>query len=110
MDKLTLCFYEYPAALHEIEEWEKSKIKTIIKKEKSEDNRIDYLIRISETEKEILICFPQHYLNGCDLNKEIYNLLTINLYNKTLLFGKFNSKQLRFISIIIEKYENFKNE
>lgn len=105
---LTLCFYENPAALHEIKAWEKTKIKEIISIQEHNDGRINYLIQRSESQMEVLICFPQQYMRGYDINQEVNRLLEAgDVYHKTLVFGKFNSSQLRFLSIILENYEKF---
>lgn len=96
--KLTVVFYENPAALAEIDFWEstmKSKIKT---KEKEGDDIIFSL------EDEMLWCTP---VDKPSIEK-IFSLLKNNVvfnYYKTLVFGKVNSKLAVDLSYYISKLE-----
>ena len=108
-NKLTLCFYEHPQALHEIDSWQelvKDKI-TKISEEDSSDFRIVNLNREDGT-KENLIVIPMKESNiDFDLTREIveFGILKEYVYYKTLLFGKFDSSNLDKISKFIKKYE-----
>lgn len=102
---LTICFYEYPAALHEIEAWEKLKKESIIDKT-SNDGIIRFILMTSKNEVEMLICFPNYTKCVEDSKKFISEKIKNGfIYNKTLLFGKFSSTQLIKITNVIKFYE-----
>lgn len=103
---LTICFYEYPAALHEISAWEKLKKDSIIDKSELPEGRIKFLLLNSKKEYELLICIP-NYINAIKHSKDIFEqkIKERFIYNKTLFFGKFNSRQIIEVTKLIKEFE-----
>lgn len=109
---LTLCFYENPAALHEIEQWEKTKTDQIKSKTTYINGRIDFLLEREDGQVERLVCYPNDvYVDQkpfYDINQQVFDFLNKDYkYHKTLLFGKFNSEQMMAIYDRIFYYERF---
>lgn len=98
MKLITICYYEYPAALHEIDAWEKLKNNQIITKTKLLDNVIYYKL-----ENELLICIPVGELIN-SFNYETF--LKNGKYYKTLIFGKVDSNNLKNILEKVIVFEN----
>lgn len=98
--KITCTFYEYPAALHDINLWEELKGSAIHFKEDLKYDRIYYL------EDEILICTPfknsNHPLLWSFINKDD------NTYNKTLAFGKITKEDASMLWKFMDSAENIK--
>lgn len=97
MKKLTVVFYEYPKALHDIKAWEELKQNEIQEKYQQTDSKFIY-----ELEKEIVYCTPLLFFDKLDIG------LRRVFYYKTLIFGKFNSDELLKISQITSEYEKTK--
>ena len=113
---LTICFYENPAAKQELVFWEgliKDKIQS-----KSYINDIwSYHLKDGEGH-ELVVCIPIDLTeefrdvsnvsrivdNECDMHQVPGKLK----YYKTLIFGKVQSDQLKFISIMMELMERGK--
>lgn len=113
LNKTTLCFYQHPEALHEINSWkELVKDKTIrISQDENVHFQIVELKREDETfENLIIVPVIENQINF-ELTKEIieYGLIKEYKYYKTLLFGRFNSSDLESISKFIKKHESRKN-
>ncbi len=88
MKKITLVFFEYPAALHEINAWEINMQNKIVTSTHHKNDRITFHLK----NNEIVECF-----NNDDFSfKEVLKIFTDTLatYNKTLFFGKFELNQL----------------
>lgn len=96
--KLTVVFYENPKALHEIENWEKSKSEEIIAKDIVNDNIVFIL------KDETVFCTP---VDNQDL-LAIYAMIKSAgfTYNKTLIFGKVDSKQLIHLTAAVNNFES----
>ncbi len=107
--KLTLCFYENPAAKQEITFWEglvKDKIKT-----KSKVNDIWSYHLNDEEGDEVVVCIP------IELTEEFRDISNVSRladsefdrhqvtgklkYEKTLIFGRVESAQLQFITVMM---------
>ena len=92
--KLTICFYENPAAKQELVFWEglmKDKIKS-----KSYINDI-WSYHIHDVgENELVVCIPIDLIPGK------------GKYHKTLIFGKAQTEQLKFITIMMGLMERGK--
>lgn len=96
--KLTVVFYENPAALAEINFWE-STMQDKIKTKECENDDI-----IFSLEDEMLWCTP---VDKPSIEK-IFTLLKNNVafyYHKTLMFGRLNSKLAVDLSYYISKLE-----
>ncbi len=108
--KLTICFYENPAAKQEITFWEglvKQKIKT-----KSKVNDIWSYHLNDEEGDELVVCIP------IELTEEFRDISNVSKladgefdrhkvhgklkYGKTLIFGKVETEQLKFIAIMMD--------
>jgi hypothetical protein len=98
-DRLTITFYENPAALAEIEFWEQSMANEIRRKTNLGHDILYYL-----NKKEAVYCTP---IDKPSL-KTINELLESKdyVYNKTLIFGKVNSEQLDTIRNFCLTQEN----
>ena len=103
--KLTLCFYENPAAKQEIKFWESLVEDTITTKSFIGDNW-GYSLE-KEMKQEFVCCIPLQDLtrnfdvmavveNVFDLHRK--NEFDILVYNKVLIFGKVEVEQLQYIS------------
>lgn len=107
MIKITLVFYQFPEANHELENWEKSQEGKIHKEVIDNKGRIVYTM-INKDEK--LYCFD---INNFFIN-EIHNVffesrtgsrIISYIYNKTLIFGKVGYVALKKIEKLLFKYE-----
>lgn len=118
----TVCFYEYPAASHDIEKWKLSIEPQLVLYKSFSDNVHVFLLNkqnsnISSPAKyEIVICTPIKLLDDVGVNKtslmmesSIENIISIESflnglelkYNKCLIFGKVEVNQLKNIIIFI---------
>ena len=105
--KLTVCFYEYPAALQEIKFWEGLVKDKIINKERS-GNFLNYLLDKND-HYEFVCCMPLQVLLNQSLQgltnlvkNSLYQLMPTKEYvdikqnwHKVLVFGKVDKDQLR---------------
>ena len=103
--KLTLCFYENPAAKQEIKFWESLVEDTIQTKSFIGDNWGYSLVK--ESGNEFVCCIPLQDLNrSLDVMavvEDVFDLhrkseFDILMYNKVLVFGKVEVEQLQFIT------------
>ncbi len=109
MKKITAVFYEYPAALHDIEAWEKLKEDDITASFCLGENSTMYYLNPKPEDKglfdeEILITMPIQNPNL----EPIEALLQSNYYYKTLIFGKVTSEWLKVVNFFVNKYEAIK--
>jgi uncharacterized protein YecA (UPF0149 family) len=109
MKKITAVFYEYPAALHDIEAWEKLKEDSITDIKNLTENSTMYFLNPKPQDKglfdeEILITMP---IQNPDLTT-VEALLSSNYYYKTLIFGKVTSEWLKTVNSFINKWEAIK--
>lgn len=107
--KLTLCFYENPAAKQELVFWEglvKDKIQS-----KSYINDIwSYHLRDGE-ENEMVVCIPIDLTDGFKSISQVSSIADNEFdlhkapgklhYHKTLIFGRVEEAQLKFISTMM---------
>lgn len=108
--KLTICFYENPAAKQEIKFWE-GLVEDKISSKSFVDDRWSYHLE-EDSEHELVVCIPLEDtkdFRGIDSVSKIANdkfgLHQIPgklKYYKTLIFGKVEVEQLKFISIMID--------
>ena len=111
--KLTLCFYENPGALKEIEHWEKAMSKSIISKWKVE-SELSYAIGREDKTLELMMCTPLDTLPVRDVsgittmakNLALLHGVPEPKYYKTLIFGKVETDQVKFISTMMQILEN----
>ena len=105
MTKITLVFYQYPEAEHELLNWEKTQDQ--LHKEIKSNGKIIYTL-IDKDEK--LYCFD---INNFSL-EEVYNIFCYSdtgskissyTYNKVLIFGKINYINLVKIQQLLIKFE-----
>lgn len=114
--KLTICFYENPAAKQEIKFWEglvEDRIKS-----KSYINDIWSYHLEDLGEHELVVCIPIEKTSDFrDISKVssiadkefvLHQIPGKLRYHKTLIFGKVESDHLRFISIMIDLMEKGK--
>lgn len=103
--KLTICFYENPAAKQEIKFWESLVEDTIQTKSFIGDNWGYSLVK--ESGNEFVCCIPlQDLIKNFDVMltvEDVFNLhrkneFDILVYNKVLIFGKVEVEQLQYIS------------
>lgn len=102
--KLTYCFYENPAAKQEIKFWE-SLVEDSIKSKSFIGDNWGYRLE-KDGEIEFVCCIPLQDLHyntvvekiSNDVFKLHQNENEILTYHKTLIFGKVETDQLRFIS------------
>ena len=103
--KLTLCFYENPAAKQEIKFWESLVEDTIQTKSFIGDNWGYSLVK--ESGNEFVCCILLQDLNrSLDVMavvEDVFDLhrkseFDILMYNKVLVFGKVEVEQLQFIT------------
>lgn len=109
MKKITAVFYEYPAACHDIEAWEKLKENDITDCFNLGNNSSMYFLNPKPEDKgifdeEILITMPIQNPNLTDIE----GLLKSNYYYKTLIFGKVTSEWLKVVNTFVNKYEAIK--
>ena len=111
--KLTLCSYENPGALKEIEHWEKAMSKSIISKWKVE-SELSYAIGREDKTLELMMCTPLDTLpvrETKQIMRMANNLALLHgvpelKYYKTLIFGRVEEDQLRFISTMMMILKN----
>lgn len=114
--KLTICFYENPAAKQEIKFWEglvDDKIKS-----KSYIGDIWSYYLVDGNKQEFVVCIPIDYTEKytsieevskiADNEFDLHNIKGKLKYYKTLIFGKVESDQLRFISTMLILFEKGK--
>jgi hypothetical protein len=126
---ITVVFYEYPAALHNIKDWENS-IYSRIKYKQQVDKSFLYILdsHKRDSDYELIYCFPidifnfassgfinsiTEYLSGDDT--KVDNLLHVpsmfacpkNRFNKLLLFGKFRITDIDRIKSSVQKIKNY---
>lgn len=102
--KLTYCFYENPAAKQEIKFWE-SLVADSIKSKSFIGDNWGYRLE-KDGEVEFVCCIPLQDLNhNKDVEHVAENVFKLHqneneilTYHKTLIFGKVEIDQLRFIS------------
>ena len=107
--KLTLCFYENPGALKEIEHWEKAMEKNIISVWKVE-SELSYVIAREDKTLELMMCTPLDTLPVRDVSEiktMSHNLALLHgisepKYYKTLIFGRVEIDQLTCISTMMQ--------
>src|ERR1035437_9626961 len=97
MIQVTLVFYQFSDALHELEQWEKQQN---VFKDQVDDRRIVYTL-INKDEK--LFCFDINSFTFAEVN-DIINSKTYT-YKKTLVFGKVNLLNLIKLQQILMKIE-----
>ena len=108
--KLTICFYENPAAKQEIKFWE-SLVEDKISSKSFVDDRWSYHLE-ENNEHELVVCIP---LKDVENFRGIYNISTIAndkfdlhripgklRYHKTLIFGKVEVEQLKYITVMMD--------
>ena len=107
--KLTLCFYENPAAKQEIKFWE-SLVEDTIKTKSFIGNNWGYSLE-KEFERELVCCIPLQDLSkeydAMSTTEDVFDLhrkseFDILIYNKTLIFGKVEVDQLTYISTMMQ--------
>lgn len=97
MKKVTLVFYEYPAAKHHIDEWEEQQQQKIKDKVVNEDdNTVFYYL-----EDEILYCHPINDFS-IELIGKLISHKNDKKYHKTLIFGRVEMNQLEKIQRLIQ--------
>jgi hypothetical protein len=110
--KLTLCFYENPAAKQEIKFWE-SLVEDTIKTKSFIGDNWGYSLE-KELEREFVCCIPlQDLSRGYDIMstaEDVFDLhrkneFDILLYNKVLIFGKVEVEQLKYISTMMHIWQ-----
>ena len=103
--KLTLCFYENPAAKQEIKFWESLVEDTIQTKSFIGDNWGYSLVK--ESGNEFVCCIPLQDLGrSFDVMARVEDVFELHrknefdilAYNKVLIFGKVEVEQLQFIA------------
>ena len=109
MKKITVCFYEYPAALHDIDAWQKLKEDSITDIQNIGNNSTMFWLNPKPEDKhlfdgEILIATPIQE----PMLPLIYDLISKNYYYKTLIFGKVTAELLRNVTKFVEEQENIK--
>ena len=98
--KLTVVFYENPAALAEIDFWEKSKGELILEKQKNADDLVFVL------DDEVVFCTPIGKPNVLAIYKYLDS--EAFTYHKTLIFGRVTSHSLIYTNAYILKFETYK--
>jgi hypothetical protein len=126
---ITVVFYEYPAALHNLKEWENSIYNRIKYKQQVEKSFL-YILDSNkrDSDYELIYCFPidifnfassgfinsiTEYLSGN--GTQVDNLLYVprmfvcpkNRFNKLLLFGKFRITDIDRIKSSVQKIKNY---
>ena len=103
--KLTICFYENPAAKQEIKFWE-SLVEDTIQTKSFIGDHWGYSL-VKETGNEFVCCIPlQDLCRSFDVMATAEDMFDLHrktdfdmlLYNKVLVFGKVEVKQLQFIT------------
>lgn len=99
MKTATLCIFQYPEALAEIEFWENTNSNKIWSKAIVEE---DFFIYNMKDYKERVICINKDNLKKYE---HLIHVDLLNNFNKLLLFGKFNCAELQQIINLVSKYE-----
>ena len=117
----TMCFFENPAALHDIKMWEELKFDKIVSKLVQPDGTRVYLVTLDPEEcgyyYEIVYCtdikmiYDSSQLHNFRLKMHSfvsnYAGSEISLdYNKSIIFGKVKSGVIEVISEMIQYLEN----
>ena len=107
--KLTICFYENPAAKQEIKFWE-GLVEDKIKSRLYIGDEWSYHL-VDGNKHEMVLCIPtddiEKYTELGEISKiaddkfDLHNIPGKLKYHKTLIFGKVNSDQLRFMSCFV---------
>ena len=112
MMKVSLCFYENPAALQEIKFWE-STVSNIILDKYSKNGLISYIIE-KEGYEELMLCIPmeESYYTVFKVEDIISDILIAHnrteseiSYKKTLVFGKITPEFTSFSEVLLDFYE-----
>ena len=112
MIKVSLCFYENPAALQEIKFWE-STVSSIILDKYSKNGLISYIIE-KEGYEELMLCIPMEelYYTVFKVEDIISDTLIAHnrteseiSYKKTLVFGKITPEFTSFSEVLLDFYE-----
>lgn len=118
---LTVCFYQYPFALEEIQAWE-AKMWSVIFYKRKLGNNIFYLIEVPKSKEdrpklELMIATPIsgiHFIDIGDIQdwsiqelKRIFQTDCIQelIFGKTIIFGAAHSRALKKIARITEDLE-----
>ena len=110
--KLTICFYENPAAKQEIKFWESLVDDTIKTKSFIGDNW-GYSLE-KDLEREFVCCIPMQDLSRTyDTMKVVEGVFDLHrksefdvlIYNKVLVFGKVEVEQLKYISTMMQIWQ-----
>ena len=120
MVKVSLCFYENPAAIQEIKFWESLVKKDIISSAQdieSGDDVFSYILKKID-HYELMICIPMskefytiekvEALIGNHLSFRGYDSIDL-LYKKTLVFGKIDYEFTQFAAALLDFYETQKH-
>ena len=108
--KLTLCFYENPAAKQEIKFWE-GLVEEKIKSRSFIDDRWSYHLEDNGVH-ELVICIPLEDTKEfrdiaavstiADVKFDLHKISGKLKYHKTLIFGRVETEQLKFITVMID--------
>ena len=117
---ITLTYYENPATLHILSDWEHQMFKQVIIKRIYENSVIFYLLDKTMNDKceldyEVLICIPTGQIQDTMViyqniyHMELSRIPEINYtrkfsYRKCLVFGMVCAAELKFISEMINKF------
>ena len=109
---LTLCFFEYPKALYEINEWHKRFIDYIEVFERINGNHtMKFVIDRKDLKaKEFVFCIDSknEVIDKLEEFVHLHSNYEVNIdtdYFKTILFGSFKTKELRLITSIVDIFE-----
>jgi len=112
MNLLTLCFFEHPKALYEINEWHKRFIDHINSFERIDgDHIVKFAINRKDLKaKEFVFCIDSKNKVIDNLEDFIYfhldRKITVDIdYFKTILFGSFKTQELKLITSVVEEFE-----
>ena len=101
MKRLTLCLYEFPASLYEINHWAVRFSSMIHDMELFENDsiRVYYIDKHSDLYNEVVFCLPS---NKIEIEKLSYLKFKYS-FNKIIYFGKLNTEDFENI-IRIKNY------
>jgi len=102
MKLVTIVFFEFPAALTEINFWEQSMLEKIKTKIVKAPDTFIYKMHSGEE----LQCFNNDYFSFDTICSQ-FLIEKHTFYNKTLLFGKFNVQQLEKIMRVILSVDKY---
>jgi hypothetical protein len=109
-NKLTVCYYENPAAKQEIKFWE-GLVEDKIQSRSYVSDIWSYHLK-DDGESELVICIPidmvshtQQISGIADREFSLHLLTGLLYYNKTLIFGKVDSEQLEIVHRITNLME-----